>query len=235
MGEPEPLDLELLKHGDNDEICRAIRELELVSLAEGLVYSVIGNRYHAERRVLAIESIKLLFTVSIQTCHTIDAIRPMLATIAKRRAINFLNVAYRKWEIQFGGKLPGIIERPAAPGVNPVEVLGDILAEGLGIDAFQLGPFVGKVLAEAGLDDFEKHLLSEHVVDYCTQQEFSNRHGIALNVIGRRKDRLIAKIRTWLTGELSAKSRAEFLRRLRENRERRKNEKKRRKRQPPLI
>lgn len=31
MGEPETLDLELLKRGNNDEICRAIRELELVS------------------------------------------------------------------------------------------------------------------------------------------------------------------------------------------------------------
>jgi DNA-directed RNA polymerase specialized sigma24 family protein len=78
---------------------------------------------------------------------------------------------------------------------------------------------VDRLLEEAGLDEVEKHLLIEHMLQGCTQQEFSDRHGIPLSRIGRIKDRLIGKIRRWLTGELIGESRAEFLQRLQRNKE----------------
>lgn len=142
----------------------------------------------------------------------------MLAKIARRKAINFLNVAFRKWEIAFGGELPGLQERSGAPEVNPITVLGDILAEGLGMEAFQLDQFVNKLVEEAGLDVVEQYLLKEHMVDYCTQPEFSDLHSIHLNLIGRIKDRLITKIRSYLAGQLRGEARAEYSQILRRNR-----------------
>jgi hypothetical protein len=107
MGEPEALDLELLKRGDNEEIRRAIAELGLFSLAQGVVYGAIGSRYESDVRVVACESIELLFGRAINTCRRIEDIRPMLA-IARRRAINFITVAFRRWEISVGDELPGL-------------------------------------------------------------------------------------------------------------------------------
>lgn len=218
MGEPEPLDLELLKRGDDDAIRRAIRELELFSLAQGVVHNVIGSSYEADVRHVAFESIQLLFDRSILTCRNVQKIKPMLAKIARRQAINFLNVAFRRWERQFGDELQGLQERPAAPEVNPFEVLGDILAEGFGIEAFQLTLFVEAVVEGAGLDVVEQHLFVEHIIYGSTQREFSERHGIPLQGIGGRKTRLVNKITAFLAGKFTGEIRAEFLRISRRNR-----------------
>ncbi len=218
MGEPEPLDLVLLKRGDNDEVRRAIHNLDLLSLAESVVFRVIGSKYGADVHVVALESIELLFTGSIQTCRTIDNIRPMLAKIARRQAINFLNVAFRRRERQFGDELQGLQERPPAPEVDPFEVLGDLLAEGLGMETFELAPVVEALVEGAELTVVEQHLLVEHIIYGCTQPEFSERHGIPLQGIGGRKTRLLNRIRAFLAGEFAGEFRDEFLQILRRNR-----------------
>jgi DNA-directed RNA polymerase specialized sigma24 family protein len=217
MGEPEPLDLELLKRLDDDEIRHAIRELGLFSFAEGVVHNVFGSRYPADVRVVAFESLKLLFTRAIRRCRTIDDIRPMLAKIAERQAINFLNVAFRKRRRQFDDESQGPPEGPAAPEVNPFEVLGDILAEGLGLEAFQLPPVVDALVKGAELTEVERHLLIEHIIDGCTQQEFSERHGIPLGGIGGRKTRLVRRVRAFVAGEFTGEMRAEFWQIVRRN------------------
>jgi DNA-directed RNA polymerase specialized sigma24 family protein len=218
MGEPEPLDLELLQRGNDDEIRRAIHELDLLLLAQGVVHSVFGKRYPADVRVVALESIKALFTRAIHRCRNVDDIRPNLVTIARWQAINFLNVAFRKWERQFGDEWEQILERPGAHEVNPFEVLGDILAEGLGMDTFQLGPVMNILLNEAELDEVQKHLLIEHILHGCTQREFAERYGIPLQGIGGRVTRLLRKIRRFLAGVFPVGIRATYLQILRRNR-----------------
>jgi len=218
MGEPEPLDLELLKRGNDDEIRRAIRELELFSLAQVVVHNVIGSRYEADVRWVANESLQVLLTRAIHDCRTIGDIRPMLRKIAERRAINFANVAFRRWERQCGEELQGLQERPATPEVNPFEVLGDILAEGFGMEAFEHTRFVETVLEGAGLDVVEQHLLEEHIMGGCTQRAFSERHGIPLQGIGGRKTRLVNKITAFVAGRFTGGIRGEFLQILRRNR-----------------
>lgn len=220
MGEPEPLDLELLIDGDNDEILRAIRELGLVPLAQGVVYRVIAGQYAGDVRRVACESVRLLFTRAIFGCYSIDKIRPLLATIAERRAINFLNDPFRRRATPLEDELPGIQQRADGEEVDPLEVLGDLLANGLGLEAFALPPVVDYIVKHAGLTVVEEHLLKEHILEGCTQQEFADRHRIPLKGIGGRKDRLIQKIRTFLAAEVTGRSRTEFLQILRRNRKR---------------
>lgn len=218
MREPEPLDLELLKRGDNREICRAIQELELLSLASEVVFRVIGSSYPGDVRNVARVSLEKLFTRAIHTCRSIDSVRPMLAKIARRKAINFLNDAFTRRAVQLGDELPGIHGQVDDPEVDPLAVLGDLLANGLGLDAFALQPVVDYVIEHAGLTVVEEHLLKEHILEGCTQQEFAERHGIPLQGVGGRKNRLTAKIQAFLAGEFTGEFRAEFLQILRRNR-----------------
>ncbi len=222
MGDPEPLNLELLQQGNDDEIRRALTELDLLSLAEGTVHRVIGARYSADVRTVALESIENLFANAINRCRNVSDIKPNLIVIARRRAINFLNVAFRRREAQFGDEWQQALERPAAPEDGPFEVLGDILAEGLGMESFQLANVVALLLTEAEFSEIEKHLFIEHVIQGCTQLQFSERHGIPLQGIGGRKMRLLNKIRAFVAGRLPLGYRVFF-------------NFSRRNRQPPLI
>lgn len=211
MGEPEPLDLKLLKAGDNNEIRRALRELDLVAYARGTVYNFIGSSYAADVPVVANESLRLLLTGSILTCHTIGNIKPLLATIAERQAINFLREAFRRRARSLDDELPGIQRRADEAGGDPMEILGDLLAEGLGLDAFALQRIVDCLIERGRLTVVEQHLLKEHIIEGCTQAEFAEQHGIPLQGVGGRKERLLNKIRAFLAAELVGPSRKEFL------------------------
>ena len=218
MGEPEPLDLELLQHGDNHEIRRAIDELELFSYAQAVVYNVIGGTYAGDVRRVAYEAIEWLFIRSIQTCPNIQSVRPMLAKIAERKAINFVNEAFSKRARPLEDELPGIQRRADEAGVDPLEVLGDLLAEGLGIEAFQLAPVVNRLVEGSELTAIEQHLLKERILERCKQREFSKRHGIPIGSLPGMETRLIMKIRRYLGGEFVGDVRAELLQILRRNR-----------------
>jgi DNA-directed RNA polymerase specialized sigma24 family protein len=221
MGEPEPLDLQLLKDGDNNEIRRALRELDLISFARGTVHNIIGSRYPADISTVANDSLRLLLTRSIHSCHSVDSIKPMLATISQRQAINFLNDAFRNRARSLDDELPGIQRRADESEVDPMEILGDLLADGLGLDAFALPRIVDCLLEHAGLTVVEQHLLKEHIIEGCTQAEFAERHGIPLQGIGGRKERLLNTLRAFLAAEFIGPSRQEFLEILRSKRKRR--------------
>lgn len=221
MGEPEPLDLQLLKDGDNNEIRRALRELDLVAYARGTVYKIIGSRYPADVPAVANDATRLLLTRAIQTCHSIDSIKPLLAKIARRQAVNFLNEAFRARALSLDDELPGIENRGDESGVDPLQVLGDLLADGLGLDAFALQRVLDFLLEQAELTVIEQHLLKEHILEGCTQADFAGRHRIPLQGIGGRKDRLLEKIRAFLAAEFAGPSRTEFLQILRRNQRRR--------------
>ena len=217
MGEPDPLDLELIQNGENREIDRAIDELELMSFARSVAFEVIGSRYPADVGEVANDSMELLFTRAIHTCRTIDNIRPMLAKIAKRQAINFLKVAFRQQELLVGDQIQDFLVHHNDPGVDPLESLGDFLALDFGWNEFTVGNVMDLLIEGDVLTVIEQNLLQEHVIGGCTQDEFSRRHGIPLRGIGGRKDRLIKKIIRFIACELEEESLAEFLQILRRN------------------
>jgi DNA-directed RNA polymerase specialized sigma24 family protein len=213
--------LQLLKDGDNNEIRRALRELDLVAYARGTVNYIIGSRYPGEVSAVANDSLKLLLTRAIQTCHSIDSIKPLLAKIARRQAINFLNDAFRVRARCLDDELPGIESRTDEAGGDPVDILGDLLADGLGLDGFALQRVLDYLLEQAELTVIEQHLLNEHILGGCTQAEFAERYRIPLQGIGGRKERLIEKIRAFLAARFAGPSRTEFLQILRRKQKRR--------------
>jgi DNA-directed RNA polymerase specialized sigma24 family protein len=213
-----PLDLELLQSGDNREICQAIQELELLRRAQDVVHGFIGDLYIGDVRIVALESIELLFTRAIATCGNIQEIWPLLGKIAERQAKNFLKKAFRRWERLLGEELREPDQRLAVPENEPLEVLRRILAERLHMEVFDRDAVVNALIAGAGLDAIEQCLLVEHIMDGCTQREFSERHGVPLKGLGGRKDRLLYKIRVFVAAGLPHALRAPFWRFLRRNR-----------------
>lgn len=220
MGEPDPLDLELLKNGEEREIDRAIDELELMSFARSVAYEVIGSRYPADVGEVANDSLILLFKRAIRTCPTISSIKPMLAKIANRQAKNFLKVAFRRRENLVGDVLQDLLVHHNDPGVDPLESLGDFLALDFGWDEFLVGKVMDLLIEGDELTVIEQTLFQEHLIGGCTQEEFSRRYGIPLQGIGGRKERMLNKIRWFLAGEMTDGSRERFLQILRRNQER---------------
>lgn len=186
MGEPEPLDLELLKNGNEAEIDRAIAELGLFAVAQKTANRIM-HPWGTERcREVALESISLLFTGGIRSCRTVDGIVPTLRQITRRRAINFLNVAYRRHETEQLDELKLV----AVQDAGPYDFVRDVLAEALGMEEFDLAAVLTELVELCQLDPLEEALLVKYLPGELSQQEFADLYSIPIGSIGGRKERL---------------------------------------------
>ena len=194
-------DLQLLKQGDNDEIRRTIKELELIPLAFTTVWRLIGAGYPGDARRLAFEAITKLFAsdnpareAAIQGCQSVAGIRPLVRTIAQRTAFDFLKDASRRKVVNFlEDSNQFAFEVQDADGI-----LEGILAEGLGLETFELQEVLTALIEICQLDPDEEALLVEHILNDVIQQEFARQHRIPLGTVGGRKERLLRKIRSCL-------------------------------------
>ena len=224
MGEPEELDLDRLRRLDETEVLRAIRELGLFPLAYGVVHRVMGTVYASEVRGVALEAVTELFVKSIGRCYSVEAVQPLLATIARRKALNFIDRAFRRWERDFGRPfvdaededLQEELRIPATPIPNAehgaYEFLRDLLAEGLGMDVFDSENAIRILVEGAELSVVEQHLLREHVMNGVTQQAFAEQHRLPFKAVGGKKDRMLRRIRKFLCEKLRGEPRSEFRR-----------------------
>ena len=200
MGDPGPLDLILLQEGDNLEIIRAVRELELLRIARQAARRMMGRRYPVNVDEVALDALRLLFTSAIHTCNSIDGIRPLISTIATRQAINYLNEAFRRhwsqWENESQQEQP--FEIAVEPGDDPLVEFRQFLAETLGHDENRTDWIADALIEGAKLTVLEQCLLREVILEGQTQREFSERYGIPLQGIGGHKARMLMKIRRFL-------------------------------------
>jgi DNA-directed RNA polymerase specialized sigma24 family protein len=188
-------DLELLKSGDNDEIRLTIAEYNLVELARQAVWSIIGANYPGDVDRLAYIAITYLFTDAIHGCNSVGGIKPCLKQVAIFRALDFLDEAFRRRATEQLDNLE-LFQEPAE---SPFAFLGDILAEGLGLQQFELDEVVAALCELCELDGIQQALLVEHVIGGMTQEQFAEKHGLPFRGIGGRKERLLEQMRLHLS------------------------------------
>lgn len=200
MGEPEPLDLELLQQGDEHEIRRAIRELDLKAIAVSTVARMIQANYGGDVERLALAGITRLFTRAIHNVNRIEHVQGMLRRAARYVVLDFLGDRFQQLV-----DAPGQLEFMAVENdEHPIAFLRDVLAEGLRMENFDLNQLPQLLIEVCELEPLEEALLVEHILGGLTQQDFARKYGIPFGGIGGRKDRLLAKIRRMLSAKCPA-------------------------------
>lgn len=191
MGEPEPLDLELLQDGDDHEIHRAISELDLKAIALAEVSRMIGANYPGDVNRLALAGITKLFCSAIQNVNTIGQVQGMLRRAAKFVVLDFLGDTFQKL-----ADAPDQLEFMAVENdEHPIAFLRDVLAEGLGMEAIDLAKLPQMLVEVCELEPLEEALLVEHMHGGMTQEDFANKYGLSWKGVGGRVDRLLRKVR----------------------------------------
>ena len=180
-------DLLLLQAGDDGEWNRAFDTFW--DVAYWVVEAVIGRICPQDVEEVTEQVLVELSQRAIHRCHSNRMIVPVLRKVARDRAID----RRRRFWARLVDHPDQDLFDPADQRLEEVRRRMERLAELLHMDG-DLDAILESLVVGAGLNLLEEALLREHIIEGFTQQEFADRHGIALGSVGRIKDSVRRKI-----------------------------------------
>lgn len=201
-----PLNLDLLRAGDDAEWHRAWNEKGLWRLAFAVVRSFfIDEARDRDRRQfvedIALEAVaELAKAVREGRVNNVDGLRGMLRTIASNRAID--RIRERWFNVERELPRPQRDDHNAPANQNDVQAfveaaLADVV---IAVDR-PLEAIIEEWAEAAKLDVLEKALFREHIAHHCTQQEFADAHHVPLGTVGGLKREVMEKLRNLVDDE----------------------------------
>ena len=178
-----PLNLRLLRRGDDGEWQRAWDELGLWALARSTANAYLGDIAARPEFVEDAASEALAKLVKKRRrLRSVAEIRGLLKRIARHTSIDWLRKHWLHWERPFPD------DGQEGAGKDSDEALSRKLIKrvlSFVPEAIQhYDALIDELVAAAKLDILEKALLREHIAEGCTQQEFATKHGLPLGSIG---------------------------------------------------
>jgi len=199
-----PLNLDLLRAGNDAEWQRAWDELGLWNLACAVVCAFFVER-RSPARPQFVEDVasqamaELVDAIKQGRVNHTRGIKGMLRTIASNRAIDRLRRQWFTEEVEMPYSREGDHD-------SPEEDVGGFVRGTSLVAVLQEGQSLETTIEEwagaANLDLLEKALFREHMVYRHTQQEFADAHDMALGNVGRLKDEVKEKLRELLRDEM---------------------------------
>ena len=207
-------DLDALKRGDEEAWCRAYPALWQIAVETVTKYMGAYFAHHVED--VAAVAINTFQKEGIAECRSPGGIIAFVRLVARNRAIDFVkkrtnhfvtNSEMEAMDVTFSKACPDCgdyapdVPANAATKEDADSQLSDRLEYFK--DHLLLYEVGADVAAEAlstvlELSALDSALLREHVLEDLGQREFAERHGISVNGVGARKERLLKKVRVSL-------------------------------------